>query len=336
MSKTTDVLTRFRQETALSRNRLIGLRFEIEGSIVSQKRSLKWAAIPAAASLILFLTGGSEAGDPARGYLPNGPTAGGTEPVTNHTNDIVGLWTTSWIVLLVVGVISWGLLGYAAIAYRRRKNDEGLPVQLRYNMPIETLFTVVPLILVVGFFAYTAKSMASIEQPIAGSHKIAVIAKQWSWDFGYEAEGVYDSGVQLPDSAFKNASSNSMHVDGEPVLYLVQNQPVELDMRSRDVIHSFWVVDFLYKKDVFPGGAAETNHIYFTPQRLGTYEGKCAELCGEYHSAMLFQVKVVTQSEYDAHIAELRAKGFVGDILNTTNDRNASGDNNPAASQTNG
>jgi cytochrome c oxidase subunit 2 len=310
---------------------------------VPQKRLLKWAAFPAAASLILLLSGCAQAGDVSRGYLPNGPTAGGTEPATNHTNEIVGLWTTSWIVLLIVGVISWGLLGFAAIAYRRRKNDEGLPVQLRYNMPIETLFTVVPLILVVGFFAYTAKSMATIEQPVTGSNKIAVIGKQWSWDFGYEAQNVYDSGVQLPDAVFKagsdayvNNTPGNMHVPGEPVLYLVQNQPVELDMRSRDVIHSFWIVDFLYKKDVFPGGTAETNHIYFTPQRLGTFEGKCAELCGEYHSAMLFQVKVVTQAEYDAHIAELRAKGFVGDILSPANDRNASGDNNPAATKVNG
>ena len=313
-----------------------------------QNRSLKWAAIPAAASLVVFLSGCAEGGDPARGFLPNGPTAGGTEPATNHTNDIVGLWNTSWIVLLIVGVISWGLLGYAAIAYRRRKNDEGLPVQLRYNMPIETLFTVVPLILVVGFFAYTAKTMANIEQPVAGSYKVSVIGKQWSWDFGYQdatnpANSVYDSGVQLPDSAFKpgsttyeNNTKDNMHIAGEPVLYLVQGKPVELDMRSRDVIHSFWVVDFLYKKDVFPGGTAETNHIYFTPERLGTFEGKCAELCGEYHSAMLFEVKVVTQAEYDQHIAKLRAAGFVGDILDPANDRNISGNNNPDATKVNG
>ena len=311
---------------------------------MSLKPRLKWVAVPAAASLVLFLSGCARAGDPTRGFLPDGPTAQGTEPVTNHTNDIVGLWTTSWIVLLAVGVISWGLLGYAAIAYRRRKNDEGLPIQLRYNMPIETLFTVVPLILVVGFFAFTAKTMANIEQPVtAGANHISVIGKQWSWDFGYADQNVYESGVQLPDSAFQQGSptyeannSANMHIPGEPVLYLVQNQPVELSMRSRDVIHSFWIVDFLYKKDVFPGGDAETNHIYFTPERLGTYEGKCAELCGEYHSAMLFQVKVVTQSEYDQHISELRAKGFVGDILSSTNDRNASGDNNPAASKVNG
>ncbi len=303
---------------------------------MSQKRSLKWAAVPAAASLVLFLSGCAQAGDPARGFLPNGPTAGGTEPVTNHTNDIVGLWTSSWIVLLVVGVISWGLLGYAAIAYRRRKNDVGLPAQLRYNMPIETLFTVVPLILVVGFFAFTAKTMADIETKTNPEYKVAVIGKQWSWDFGYEAEGVYDSGVQLPDSAFNTANeTSSMHVDGEPVLYLVVNKPVQLDLKSRDVIHSFWFIDSLYKKDVFPGGSL--NHIYLTPTRLGTYEGKCAELCGEYHSAMLFQVKVVEQAEYDAHVAELRAKGFVGDILtDETLDRNVSGNNDPAASKVNG
>jgi len=329
------VLSPFHRETERPRLRLIGLRFEIEGSIVPQKRILKWAAAPAAASLILLLAGCSNVGDPARGYLPNGPTELGTEPVTNHTNDIVGLWTTSWIVLLAVGVISWGLLGYAAIAYRRRKGDEGLPAQLRYNMPIETLFTVVPLILVVGFFAFTADTMQAIEKNNDPEYKVTVIGKQWSWDFGYQnasnpADSAYDSGVQLEDSAFKTASKD-MHFAGEPVLYLVKDKRVEIDMRSRDVIHSFWFVDSLYKKDVFPGGSI--NKIYLTPTRLGTFQGKCAELCGEYHSAMLFEVKVVTQSEFDAHVADLKARGFVGDILSTEFDRSISGDNNPEAPQ---
>jgi cytochrome c oxidase subunit 2 len=79
------------------------------------------------------------------------------------------------------------------------------------------------------------------------------------------------------------------------------------------VIHSFWVIDFLYKKDMFPGF---TNHMYFTPTKEGTYAGKCAELCGEYHSMMLFQVKVVSEEEYAAHIAELAAKGNVGQLSN--------------------
>ena len=77
-----------------------------------------------------------------------------------------------------------------------------------------------------------------------------------------------------------------------PTLVLPVGQNVEIALDSRDVIHSFWVVDFLYKKDMFPG---KTNYMSFVPEREGTYEGKCAELCGEYHSLMLFNVEVVSR-----------------------------------------
>jgi cytochrome c oxidase subunit 2 len=77
----------------------------------------------------------------------------------------------------------------------------------------------------------------------------------------------------------------------------------------RDVAHSFWVVDFLYKKDMLPG---RSNYMYFVPEKIGTYAGKCAELCGEYHSLMLFQVKVVSQEDYDAYIESQRDAGFEG------------------------
>jgi cytochrome c oxidase subunit 2 len=108
-------------------------------------------------------------------------------------------------------------------------------------------------------------------------------------------------------------------------LYLPVNKSVKVDLTARDVIHSFWVIDFLYKKDMFPG---RTNHMYFTPQVEGTYKGKCAELCGEYHSMMLFNVKVVSQAEYDAHLAALAAAGNVGQ-LDSKYDRNQNlpGDN---------
>ncbi|MDQ1526267.1 MAG: cytochrome c oxidase subunit, partial [Microbacteriaceae bacterium] len=84
-----------------------------------------------------------------RGYLP------GTAGITNHTDGITGLWVTSWIVLLLVGLLTWGLIIWAVVVYRRRKGQTGLPVQLRYNMPIEIFYTIVPLILVLGFFAFT-------------------------------------------------------------------------------------------------------------------------------------------------------------------------------------
>ena len=96
-----------------------------------------------------------------------------------------------------------------------------------------------------------------------------------------------------------------------PVLYLPVDQNVRITLDSRDVIHSFWVPDFLYKKDMIPG---QTLTFEVTPTREGTYAGKCAELCGEYHSAMLFNVKVVSEAEYEDYLATLKAAGQTGDI----------------------
>jgi cytochrome c oxidase subunit 2 len=225
----------------------------------------------------------------------------------------VGLWTTAWIILWLVGIIAWALMAWAIVVYRRRKGETGMPAQLRYNNPIEVLFTVIPLILVIGFFAFTARDIAAIEQPTENPDVvIEVIGKQWSWDFNYVDANVYESGIQ---AQFEGQTGVP---DTLPALYLPVGKTVQIDLRSRDVIHSFWVIDFLYKKDMFPG---KTNHMYFTPQVEGTYMGKCAELCGEYHSMMLFQVKVVPQAEYDTYLASLAAKGQTGQ-LDASLDRN--------------
>ena len=268
--------------------------------------------VASSVAVSLLLTGCSA--ELQRGYLPD------SSGVTNHTDRIIGLWTTSWIVLLIVGLIAWGLMGWALVVYRRRKGETGMPQQLRYNMPIETLFTIVPLVLVVGFFAFTARDMEAIEAKTENPDVvIEVIGKQWSWDFNYVDENVYDSGIQA-------------QFDGEPgvmetlpTLYLPVNKSVRIDLTARDVIHSFWVVEFLYKKDMFPG---RWNQMYFTPTKEGDYVGKCAELCGEYHSMMLFNVKVVSEAEYQTRMAELAAKGNVGQ-LSTEYDRNQNlpGDN---------
>ena len=273
------------------------------------KRRLRWVLLPVGAAAALVLAGCTPT--ELNGFLP-GFVEDGT-PATNHTEMISGLWVNSWIVLLAVGVITWALMGWAAIAYRRRKGQTGLPVQLRYNMPIEIFYTIVPFILVIGFFAFTARDQAIIETQYEDPDvSITAIGKQWAWDFQYNgdeednSDAVWTMGIQAqPDKA------GNIDQEALPTLYLPVDQTVQIKLQSRDVIHSFWVVDFLYKKDMFP---ARTNHMYFTPEKVGTYKGKCAELCGEYHSMMLFNVKVVPQAEYDAHMAQLAAAGNVGQL----------------------
>jgi len=268
---------------------------------VRSKRHVRWAAIPIAVAISFILAGCTQA--QLQGWLP------GDSETTNHTGRIIGLWVTSWIVLLAVGLITWGLIIWAAVVYRRRKGQTGLPVQLRYNLPIEIFYTIVPLILVLGFFAYTARDQSAIEvDPGNPDVQIEVFGKQWAWDFNYLTDDVYSAGVQAEANA---DGSGSINEEDLPVLYLPVDKKIQIDIESRDVIHSFWIIDFLYKKDTIPG---KSNHMYFTPTKIGTYQGKCAELCGEYHSMMLFQVKVVSQADYDAYIAGQEAAGFTGTV----------------------
>ncbi|MET4780722.1 cytochrome c oxidase subunit II [Glaciihabitans sp. UYNi722] len=268
-------------------------------------RRLRWAVIPIAVVLVVVLAGCSQ--QQLRGFLP-----AASQDATNHTSGITGLWVTSWIVLLGVGIITWGLIIWAAIIYRRRKGQTGLPVQMRYNLPIEIFYTIVPLILVLGFFAFTAKEQNSIEHPTKNPDvQIEVYGKRWAWDFNYLHVGPSDKGVNSPGIQAQENQNGDGTIDTAklPVLYLPVNKSIEIDTQSRDVAHSFWIVDFLYKKDNIPG---QTNKMYFTPTKLGTYEGKCAELCGDYHSLMLFRVKVVSQGDYDDYIQSLVDKGQTG------------------------
>jgi cytochrome c oxidase subunit 2 len=184
-------------------------------------------------------------------------------------------------------------------------------VQLRYNMPIEIFYTIVPLILVVGFFAFTARDQTILEtQTDDPDVSIVAIGKQWAWDFQYNGETeddtVWSMGVQA-----RTDEKGTVLQEDLPTLYLPVDKTVKIKLQSRDVIHSFWIIDFLYKKDMYIG---KDNYWSFTPTREGEYSGKCAELCGECHSNMLFNVKVVSEAEYDDYLATLRDKGQTGDI----------------------
>ncbi|MFS0867684.1 cytochrome c oxidase subunit II [Microbacterium sp. 179-B 1A2 NHS] len=272
-------------------------------------RRVRWAVIPLGIATAISLAACSPT--TANGFLPGFDAEGGQ--ATNQTSMIAGLWTTSWIVVLVVGLITWALMGFAAIAYRRRKGQSGLPVQLRYNMPIEMFFTIAPVILVLGFFAFTARDQSILEtQYDEPDVCITAIGKQWAWDFQYngsdceESEGsVWSMGVQAQTDEQGNV------INEIPELVLPVDQTVKIKLESRDVIHSFWIIDFLYKKDMIP---EHDNYWSFTPTKEGEFAGKCAELCGQYHSMMLFNVKVVSETEYEDYLATLEAAGQTGDI----------------------
>jgi cytochrome c oxidase subunit 2 len=261
-------------------------------------RVRKGAALLVAAAATLSLSGCSDAWK--TGWLPS------SKGMTDQTGRIIDLWNGSWIAALSVGVLVWGLTIWCMVAYRRRRDETGLPAQVRYHIPLEILYTVVPLMMIGVLFYYTARDQAAIAATDKTPDvRIGVVAKQWSWDFNYLDDDVYDSGVQGQLTGEPGVE------DTLPVLYLPVDERIEFELTARDVIHSFWIPAFLRKLDVIPG---VKNSFQEVPQREGTYQGKCAELCGEYHSEMLFVVKVVSRAEYDAHMADLRARGQTGEL----------------------
>ncbi len=250
----------------------------------------------AAVPLMLVLSGCTA--EVQRGWLPS------TTETTNQTGRIMSLWNGSWIAALLVGVLVWGLMLWCIVAYRRRRDDTGYPPQIRYHVPLEILYTILPVMMIAVLFVFTVRDQSAIadvsEEPDV---RIEVVGKQWSWDFNYLDADVYEVGVQ------GELDGEPGVLDELPTLYLPVDQRVEFEVVARDVIHSFWVPSFLYKIDAIPG---VRNTFQVVPQREGSFKGKCAELCGEYHSEMLFNVRVVSQTEYEAHLAELRAKGQTG------------------------
>jgi len=222
------------------------------------------------------------------------------DPASAEGPGMLHLWQGAWIAAMVTGIVTWGLILYAVFRFRRRSEDE-IPVQTRYNLPIEIFYTVAPIMMVIVFFFFTVQEQDKVLKVVKDpDNVITAVGQQWSWTFNYN----YNANAN--DFEGEEAGSPVVHEAGTPAdpptLWLPVDETVEVNLYSADVIHSFWVPAFLFKMDVFPG---RDNHYVFTPTREGTYEGRCAELCGVYHSRMLFKVKVVSKSEYDAHLAAL-------------------------------
>jgi cytochrome c oxidase subunit 2 len=221
------------------------------------------------------------------------------EPATEETPLVGDLWIGAWIAGFAVGFLVWGLILWASIAYRRRNED--LPPQTRYNLPIEFLYTAAPFAVIAGLFYFTVQNQNDILDTSAEPDlTIGVVGHQWAWTFNYLDEDVYDEGT-----------SDLGGIGERPTLYLPVNQTVRFELQSPDVIHSFWVPSFYMKMDVIPG---QTNTFQVTPNEEGTFAGKCAELCGVYHSRMLFNLEVVSEDEYRDHIEDLRDQGQTGVI----------------------
>lgn len=231
------------------------------------------------------------------------------DPASTQAEHTLNLWQGAWIAALITGVIVWGLIFYAIWRFRRRSDDE-IPVQTRYNLPLEIFYTIAPIIMVIVFFAHTVRVQNIIlDDTLPVDNTVEVVGQQWSWTFNYgigSRDGAADEDPtddNYPYSSYVHDSGTGSHI---PQLYLPVNETTRFNLHSPDVIHDLGVPAFLMKMDVIPG---RVNHYEVTPTVEGVYKGKCYELCGTYHSRMLFEVHVVSRDEYDQFVQSLQQAG---------------------------
>jgi cytochrome c oxidase subunit 2 len=230
----------------------------------------------------------------ARELYEDSLSFGVPDPITDQAANIYELYLGSNAAGLVVGVFVWALILWACFRYRKRSDD--LPRQVRYNLPIEVLYTAVPFVIIAVLFYYTVLSQNYVNElstdeatgESTADVNIGVVGFQWNWQFNY-----VDENVQVTGETNRPAQ-----------LVLPTDRTIRFVQTSPDVIHSFWVPEFLFKRDVIPGRA---NTFEVTLRKEGEFIGRCAELCGEKHAFMNFSVKVVSPEAYDSYISGLQA-----------------------------
>ena len=297
----------------------------------SRRRSAALATTFAA--LVVSLSGCTWQEGIALGW-PKGITP---EAHANHK-----LWVGSVIAALVIGVITWAMMFWTAAFHRKKKGDEELPRQFGYNMPLELVLTVIPFMIVSVLFYFTVVTQQKMLHKDPNPEVVVdVTAFQWNWKFGYQKvafkDGSFDydgadparkaamlskpegedshgeekigaiRGLNPEDRSYLNFDKvETLGTSDEiPVLVLPVGKRIEFQEASADVIHSFWVPEFLFKRDAFPDPEANhSDNIWQVSEitKTGAFVGRCAEMCGTYHSMMNFEIRVVPADDFKTYL----------------------------------
>jgi cytochrome c oxidase subunit 2 len=220
-------------------------------------------------------------------------------------------WMWAVFASLAVGLVVWGLTIWTVSFHRKRKGrDDVLPRQFQYSGSLEFILVVVPLVIVSVLFYFTLTTQDFVLKKVPNPNlKVGVIAFQWNWEFDYQ-------GYQTPDGQTVKTIGNSEEI---PVLVLPTDETIEYDLRSTDVVHSFFVPAFNFKRDVFPGNVE--NKFQTTITVPGAFVGRCAELCGTYHSMMNFELRAVTPETYEAFLAAKKQGMSTPDALSSIGEK---------------
>ncbi len=269
---------------------------------------------------------------------------GWPEGITPEAHVNRELWVGAVIASLVVGVLVWALIFWSAAFHRHKESDTELPRQFGYNMPLELALTVTPFLIISVLFYFTVVVQEKMLHVAKDPEVVVdVTAFQWNWKFGYQRINFKDGtltydgadearkkamtskpegkdahgeervgpvhGINTEDRTYLNFDKvETLGTSDEiPVLVLPAGKRIEFQLAAADVIHAFWVPEFLFKRDVMPHPIENNSVNVFQVEQItktGAFVGHCAEMCGTYHAMMNFEVRVVSANDFKAYLQQ--------------------------------
>jgi cytochrome c oxidase subunit II len=191
-------------------------------------------------------------------------------------------------VMIVLSALVFSLvivmLFYALYKFKAKPGDESDGEPIHGNTRLEIAWTLIPTIIVLFGGGYSWKVLNEIEKPVKNAMTVDVFSQQYAWSFGYPGKG-------------------DVYIEGE--MHVPVNRQIQFKMHAQDVIHSFWVPEWRIKKDNVPG---ITTTAIVTPDRVGTYQLICTELCGFGHASMRAKVVVEPPGQFQRWVAGLKEK----------------------------
>lgn len=255
------------------------------------------AGLAGLVGLVSLTVSGCSAGDVLRFGWPDGVT-----PQSDRMRDF---WSWSVVASLAIGVLVWVLILWPVVAHRKR--GDTLPKQFQYNHFLEFIYTGIPSIIVVVLFYFTITTQNYVlaeDAPEDVDVNVNVLAFQWNWQFEYESYKDTSGATvapRTPEGPLVTTIGSSTEI---PLLVLPTHSQIHYTLRARDVIHSFFVPEFNFKRDVFPFPEKNNQDDTFqnSIDREGSFVGRCAELCGTYHSGMNFEVRAINSDRFDRYM----------------------------------
>ena len=262
--------------------------------------------------------------------------------ITPEAESMYNFWIWVWVAAWIVGFIMWGLFLTAIFRWNAKKAEKAgkgeFPKQLQYNVPLELALTIMPILIIMGLFFFTVQA----QQKVTALDKnpevtVDVTAYQWNWKFGYAENKVdgenYDGadterqklaeesatdpeGTPNPNPIHGKSTGDISYLNFNkietvgtteevPVLVLPSDTAIEFRLASGDVSHAFWVPEFLFKRDVYAHPEANAQERSFQVEKIekqGAFVGRCAEMCGTYHSMMNFEIRVVSPEDFNTYL----------------------------------